>query len=255
MDVPSATVNGFQKMAVRLPIKIERMGMRNLEFLWCAAFIGSVEQCIPDIRTSTGLYPALVQSFGGDTSFGRAMSSDTRWQVLIRSGCRLGQEFRQAWEALRGEALLCSEWLGEELGGSLGQPVEGVGEGCVTGSTRKMVVEQMDKIWGSVLKKGLESHPDRRARPVMSWPERDKLSSAWLLALPTGDTALSSPVFAEAAAAMLCLHSPACEVFNLFTHLIPQEGLSRMDRGRKRQGLVPDFMMEVAGERRQGREG
>ena len=57
--------------------------------------------------------------------------------------------------------MLCSEWLGEELGGSLGQPVQGVGEGSVTGGTRQMVVEQMDKIWGSVLKKGLESHPDQ----------------------------------------------------------------------------------------------
>ena len=31
------------------------------------------------------------------------------------------------------------------------------------------------------------------------------------------------------------------EVFNMFVHLIPQEGLSRMEVGRKRQGLVPDF--------------
>ena len=44
----------------------------------------------------------------------------------------------------------------------------------------------------------------------MSWSQRDKLSSAWLLALPAGDTCLSSPVFAEAAAALLCLPSPAC---------------------------------------------
>ena len=45
-----------------------------------------------------------------------------------------------------------------------------------------------------------------------------------------------------------------CEVFNLFAHLIPQEGLSRLERGRKRQGLVPDFMLEVEGERNQKRE-
>ena len=35
-----------------------------------------------------------------------------------------------------------------------------------------------------------------------------------------------------------------CEVFNLFSHLIPQEGLSRLERGRKRQGLVPDFKLQ-----------
>ena len=42
----------------------------------------------------------------------------------------------------------------------------------------------------------------------------------------------------------LCVWSklPAtCEVFGLFSHLIPQEGLRRIERGRKRQGMVPDF--------------
>ena len=31
-----------------------------------------------------------------------------------------------------------------------------------------------------------------------------------------------------------------CEVFNLFARDIPQEGLSRIERGRKRKGMVPD---------------
>ena len=35
-----------------------------------------------------------------------------------------------------------------------------------------------------------------------------------------------------------------CEVFNCFSHLIPQAGLNRMERGRKRQGILPDFLME-----------
>ena len=37
-----------------------------------------------------------------------------------------------------------------------------------------------------------------------------------------------------------------CEVFGLFSHLIPQEGLSRLDRARERQGMVPDFMLEIS---------
>ena len=45
-----------------------------------------------------------------------------------------------------------------------------------------------------------------------------------------------------------------CEVFNMFAHLIPQQGLSRMERGRKRQGLVPDFLLELDGERGQKRD-
>lgn len=32
-----------------------------------------------------------------------------------------------------------------------------------------------------------------------------------------------------------------CEVFNLFLGLVPQPGLARIEAGRKRQGLVPEF--------------
>ena len=36
-----------------------------------------------------------------------------------------------------------------------------------------------------------------------------------------------------------------CEVFNVFSGLIPQQGLSMLEQGRKRQGLVPDFRLRV----------
>ena len=38
-----------------------------------------------------------------------------------------------------------------------------------------------------------------------------------------------------------------CEVFNLFASLIPQQGLTRMERGRKRQGMVADFLVRLPG--------
>ena len=38
-----------------------------------------------------------------------------------------------------------------------------------------------------------------------------------------------------------------CEVFNLFASCIPQEGLNRLEGGRRRQGLVPDFQVPVEG--------
>ena len=141
---------------------------------------------------------------------------------------------------------------------------------------------------------------DRTNRPVSSWLQRDKLSAAWLQALPGPDTSLTSAEFSEAAAASLCLPSPACadrlgqvirgaqvvdlygealqctvttgdhfrkrhdafkmkllrmcqwagldaevEVFNLFAGSIPQEGLSRMERGRKVQSIVPDMRISI----------
>ena len=39
-----------------------------------------------------------------------------------------------------------------------------------------------------------------------------------------------------------------CEVFNPFAGLIPQQGLSRFERGRKRQGMVADFMVRMPGD-------
>ena len=69
----------------------------------------------------------------------------------------------------------------EELEGTLGVEGTGVGEGSVTGSTRKKVVEQREKLRGAVLSKALENYPDRQDRPVMVWPQMDNLSLAWLL--------------------------------------------------------------------------
>ena len=72
--------------------------------------------------------------------------------------------------------------------------------------------EERDTTWERLVKKGLETHPrqDRTNRPVWAWLQRDKLSAAWLQALPGPDTSLSSAEFSEAAAAALCLPSPAC---------------------------------------------
>ena len=180
--------------------------------------------------------------------------------------------------------------------------MEGAGGDSCNGSTRGKVTEERDTTRGELIKKGLAVHPrqDRTNRPVWSWLQRDKLSAAWLQALPSPDTSLSSGEFSEAAAAVLCLPSPACadrlgqvvtgrkvvdlygeevlsttltgdhfrkrhdafkmklfrlcqwaglsaevEVFNLFSASIPQEGLNRMERGRKIQSIVPDMRITI----------
>ena len=69
---------------------------------------GTVEQRFPQIGVRTGLCPALGQWFGGDECFGRGMPADTRWEVLVSSGTRLGQEYREAWEALKQDAEQCA---------------------------------------------------------------------------------------------------------------------------------------------------
>ena len=182
------------------------------------------------------------------------------------------------------------------------------GEGSVSGETRGKLVSAREKTRAALLVKALAEHRPIKDRPAWAWKQRDKISSAWLLALPGADSSLSNAEFAEAAASNLCLSSPACmqklgdtvkgskkvdrhgdivqatplpgdhwrqrhdmikliiyrlciwagvpcemEVFNLFSGLIPQDGLARIDSNRQRQSIVPDLKITLSngGETRQ----
>ena len=41
------------------------------------------------------------------------------------------------------------------------------------------------------------------------------------------------------------IHCASVEVWGLFSHLIPAEALTRMEKGRKRQAIVPDFRLTM----------
>ena len=80
----------------------------------------------------------------------------------------------------------------------------------MSGTTRGNIVECMENLRAKVLVKALAEVRPRSTRAAWSWRQRDKVSSAWLLALPSMDTRLSNAEFTEAAASSLCLPSPAC---------------------------------------------
>ena len=215
---------------------------------------------------------------------------------MLERGGRIGEEFQRCWGKLRLEAAEAALWLDEELEGPLAEAASSAGEGRTDGTTRRMVMEQLEESRCKLLTKGLEQYYDQEAQPCWSWPDRGKQTSAWLLTL----TGLSGPEFSEAAATHLCLPSPACasrvgetirgtkkidifgdslrsatmkgdgyrkrhdlvknfmfrklrtaglntecEVFYLFSREIPQEGLSRLERGRTRQTMVPNFKISI----------
>ena len=227
---------------------------------------------------------------------------------MISSGSREGSEMTRAWGILGSEAREAAEWLGSEVDHVFTVPLAGLGEGSVTGKTRGDIVTAREKTRALLLAKALSLYQPRKTRPVWAWRQRDKISSAWLLALPGGDNSLTNAEFSEAAATNLCLPSPACmgrvgetvkgrtqvdiygdniqstclpgdhwrrrhdmlkhvlyrlclwaglpceqEVFNIFSRHIPQVGLSRLDKARDRQGMVPDFKisLNIGGEPRQ----
>ena len=248
--------------------------------------------------------PVLEDILGGEAAWGEEADQGLRWAPLLQSGQRDGAELWSGWEALQLERRRSATFAQEVVEGPLTVDVRGAGSDGA-GTLRQRLTEGREKLRGKVLLRALELHPNRAARPVWSWKERDKLSTAWLLCLPGPTSPLSSAEFSEAFAALLCAPSPAChprlgepvagrrivdkfgdnvvnatmrgdgwrsrhdkmklclrslliwagipvtcEVFNLFADCIPQAGLARIERGRRRQGLVPDF--KIQGEQGEG---
>ena len=89
--------------------------------------------------------------------------------------------------------------------------VEGIGEGSVSGETRGRITDCREDTRARILIKTLSELVPPSNRAPMSWKQRDKVLSAWLLALLGLDTKLGNAEFAEAAANSLCLPSPVCE--------------------------------------------
>ena len=162
---------------------------------------------LPHFRGEEGVC-RLLEDLLGDL---HSRFDDTRWVRLFASGARTGRELEEAWLGMQEEARQACTYLGLGLQGPLAAPVVGLGEGCTTGHTRALVVEQREELRGKVLSQALREHPDQAARPVWVYPQLDKMSQAWILATPSAHTHLPPPVFREHMAAHLCLPSPACE--------------------------------------------
>ena len=208
LDVPVQGLvdQSFQSWLVRLPVREKGMGLRSLVDTIPAAFIGSVEMSLPFFGGREGLC-RLLEPITGDIL---TVDTASRWNTLLTSGCWTGREFSNCWDLLHGEATQCSVYMGEELVGELATTVEGVGDGRVDGSTRRLVTQQRESLRARVLYRALSLHPDQTARPVWAFPQYDKMSCAWLLATPSPDTYIPGPLFREAMATHLCLPSPCC---------------------------------------------
>ena len=212
LEVPVVGLNRrtFQEWVVRLPVRMGGMGLRSLSDMCLTSFIGAVEQTLPSFPGEGGLCPELSRVFGGLECFGPNAPVESRWRVLLQSGCRTGRELSGAWTRLQTEAIECCNLLGDVLEGALAMGVEGIGDGSVSGATRRLIVEQRETLRARVLDKSLSVHHDQAARPVWVWQQRDKLSGQWLLSLPGLGSGLVSLVFTESLASYLCLPSPAC---------------------------------------------
>ena len=92
----------FQEWVVRQPVRLGGFGFRSLEETAGVAFLGALEQSVPSFPGFLGICPLLEQEMGGMNSYGEEAAQDTRWTVLLGSGCREGLELRQVWEGSAG---------------------------------------------------------------------------------------------------------------------------------------------------------
>ena len=154
--------------------------------------------------------PAREPEWGGEECWGEGMPVEGRWRAVLESGCQEGLELRRVWDRLGLEARDAAAWLGEEMEEIFATGVEGVGAGSVTGATRGLLVEAQERIRFRLLTEALARHRPKRDRHAWAWRQRDKLSSAWLLALPGGGDNLTNDEFTTFAAINLCIPPPAC---------------------------------------------
>ena len=149
IEVPGLPIQTYQEWVVRQPIRLGGFGLRSQVDISPAAFIGALEQILPSFVGVKGVCPQLAHVLGS------MEDSNSRWQTLLMSGCRTGQELFHAWQNLQNEAKQMSDFLGDELGAPLAVSVEGIGDGSTDGSTRKKIVEQRETLRGATLSKAL----------------------------------------------------------------------------------------------------
>ena len=125
---------------------------------------------------------------------------------MLESGCQEGDELRRVWSRLVIQGREVADWLGEEVKEVFTTMVEGIGGPSVSGQTRGIIVEATEKNKSSLLTRALELRRPMKDRHTWSRRQRDKLTSAWLLAMPGGETSMTNSQFSHFAAINLCLH-------------------------------------------------
>ena len=189
LDIPVDSMRGrsFQEHAVRLPIRLRGFGLRSLRDTSPAAFIGGVEMAL-----------------GGEEAEGGW------WRALMEEGSRTGDEYGSSWAAVQREGEQLATFLNVELTGTLANGADSVENLPEGGSCRQAITEQREVLREAAVAEGLRVHGDKAARPVLMYPQLDKLSAAWKLSLPGPTSGLTSTVFKEVMAQALCLPSLAC---------------------------------------------
>ena len=103
--------------------------------------------------------------------------SNNRWSTFLNSGCSEATELNRAWDILTSEAKASAEWLEQDLENVFDRELASFSEGSKTGEIRMDITSTREKTRALLLKKSLQYH-SQKARHVLSWKQRDELSSS-----------------------------------------------------------------------------
>ena len=125
--IPGLQARSYQEWMIRQPIRLGGFGLCSQIDLSPAAFIGAVEQVLPSFVGTKGVCQQLAHLIGS------MEDTQLRWQTLLQSGCRTGQELATAWQTLQDEAQHLCDFLGKDVDVPLAVSVEAIEEGRTDG--------------------------------------------------------------------------------------------------------------------------
>ena len=190
-----------------LPARRRGVGILSIASAAPAMFWGAANSAIPalldrsnaegDVVDGVLMRPGLVHRFGAH-SFDEG-PEDSRWRMLLASGCRLGNELRDAWEVLQIRA-------GAPLSEPLSCPVEGAGARCT--KLQREILNQCEAFEHGELDHaflGLQPHDVLRR----AWLHCGGFSSVWVSSWPDAVARTSNREWIEITTNFLGLPSPA----------------------------------------------
>ena len=167
-------------------------------------------RCCPMVEGLQLAIPGLPASSFQAHLYGQDLGEGRRWEPLLNSLSRTGQELAACLAKVKQEASALALYLGEEVSLYHSLEATGAGKGRTDGSTRHEMVKEIERLRAKALTKFLEEHPDQEARPVLVRKNCDKTSTAFLLARPGPHTGTHPVSLAEQLLALMAVPSGLC---------------------------------------------
>ena len=209
-EVPAMHGQTYQECVVRLPVRLTGWGYRSLKETCGPAYLGTLETALPYMAGLGNICPQLAELWGGRECWGESADKEQRWRTVLESNCSDGIELATTYTGLKLEATTASHYLGQDLPLVFQPAVAGVGGDSTSGETRTELVTALENLRAKVLGKVLKKVRPKSTREAWAWRQRDKVSSAWVLAIPGYQSTLTSAEFSLAAATNLCIPPPVC---------------------------------------------